>query len=88
MKVLPYRSIQIGIPGALSTTWANEWIFSIEDVTQKARELKAVVDEKPDITDQELVELGLIPKERPYPVSDGLYSKLEMGRSTSTHSEV
>ncbi|GKT98765.1 atp-dependent rna helicase dhx8 [Fusarium langsethiae] len=78
LEVLPYRSIQIGIPGALSEQWANEWIAEIEDVTDKARELKGVLDERPDVTEEELLELGLISEERPYNVPESVHKKLEM----------
>lgn len=78
LEVLPYRSIQIGIPGALSEQWANEWIVEIEDVTEKARELKRVIDERPDITSEELMALGLVFEERPYDVPESVHTKLEM----------
>jgi hypothetical protein len=78
LGVLPYRSIQIGIPGALSERWANEWIAEIEDVTDKARELKKVIDENPDITTEELIELGLVPEERPFEVPRSVQTRLEM----------
>ncbi|KAK7424934.1 hypothetical protein QQX98_000210 [Neonectria punicea] len=87
LKVLPYRSIQIGIPGALSETWANEWIFEIEDVTEMARELRRVIDERPDVTTKELVQLGLVPEERPFDVPESVQKKLEMiAPATSTQS--
>ncbi|KAF5603694.1 atp-dependent rna helicase dhx8 [Fusarium subglutinans] len=78
LEVLPYRSIQIGIPGALSEQWANEWIVEIEDVTDKARELKRVIDERPEITDEELLGMDLIYKERPFEVPEAVHTKLEM----------
>nr|RBQ98086.1 hypothetical protein FVER53263_01028 [Fusarium verticillioides] len=78
LEVLPYRSIQIGIPGALSEQWANEWIVEIEDVTDKARELKRVIDERPSITDEELLSMGLIFKERPFEMPEAVHTKLEM----------
>ncbi|EXL74982.1 hypothetical protein FOPG_09943 [Fusarium oxysporum f. sp. conglutinans race 2 54008] len=78
LEVLPYRSIQIGIPGALSKQWANEWIVEIEDVTDKARELKRVIDERPGITDEELLNMGLIFEERPFEVPEAVHTKLEM----------
>ncbi|KAF4433731.1 hypothetical protein FACUT_8114 [Fusarium acutatum] len=78
LEVLPYRSIQIGIPGALSEKWANEWIVEIEDVTEKARELKRVIDERPGITDEELLGMDLIFKERPFEVPEAVHTKLEM----------
>ncbi|KAM0229543.1 hypothetical protein ACHAPO_009960 [Fusarium lateritium] len=83
LEVLPHRSIQIGIPGALSEQWANEWIAGIEDVTDKARELKRVIDERPDITDEELLVLGLVFEERPYDVPESVYAKLEMTSVTA-----
>jgi len=75
---LDYRSIQIGIPAALSPEWTERWIVSIEDVTERARELKRVLDEKPDVSDAELVELGLVPVERPFEVSEDLQKLLKM----------
>ena len=38
LEVLGYRSTQIGIGEKLSRKWAEEWIESIEDVTDKALE--------------------------------------------------
>lgn len=78
LEALPYRSIQIGIPRPLSTKWANEWIVSIEDVTERARELKKVVDEQPDISVDELVKRGLVPEEKPLDVPDEILTNLEM----------
>ncbi|RSL49238.1 hypothetical protein CEP54_012535 [Fusarium duplospermum] len=78
LGVLPYRSIQIGIPGALSAQWADEWIVEIEDVTDKARELKRVIDERPDITEEELLELGLIFEERPFDVPESVHERLDI----------
>lgn len=84
MDVLPYRSIQIGIPGALSTIWANEWIVGIEDVTERARELKRVLDERPEVTTGELQQLGLLPLEEVFQVSDAIKSQLEMDLNGSS----
>jgi hypothetical protein len=78
LERLEYRSIQIGIPGELRTVWVNEWIVGIEDVTEKARELKRVLDESPDITDRELEEMGLIPEERPFEIPKDLQTSLGM----------
>lgn len=78
LQVLPYRSIQIGIPGSLSKTWAEEWIAEIEDVTDKARGLKGVLDEKEDVTREELVEMGYVPEEMVFEVSDSIKGRLRM----------
>lgn len=79
LDVLPYRSIQIGIPGALSDTWAKEWIAEIEDVTDKAQKLKKTLDEDVSISTEKLVELGLVPEERPFTVPENIETKLQMG---------
>ena len=78
LGVLPYRSIQIGISGEVGRRWVEEWIEGIEDVTQRARELKRVVDEEEDVSFEELVSKGLIPVEKDYPVSAELRKVLEM----------
>lgn len=79
LETLPHRSIQIGIPGALSETWARRWIANIEDVTDKAKKLKDAIDERPEVTIQELTEMGLIPEERPFPVPLEVQERLQMG---------
>jgi hypothetical protein len=79
LEKLEYRSIQIGIPAALSPEWTEKWIVGIEDVTDRARELKRVLDEEPDVSDVELVKLGLVPVERPFEVSEDLQKLLQMG---------
>jgi hypothetical protein len=75
---LEYRSIQIGIPGGLSERWVKEMIVGIEDVTEKARELKRVLDERPEVTDEELVEMGLVPVEREFELGEELRKGLRM----------
>ncbi|KAK0627585.1 hypothetical protein B0T14DRAFT_410192, partial [Immersiella caudata] len=75
---LEYRSIQIGIPGGLSERWVEEMIVGIEDVTDKARKLKRVLEERPGATDEELVELGLVPVEREFELNEELRRGLRM----------
>lgn len=75
---LEHRSIQIGIPGGLSEKWVEEMIVGIEDVTDKARELKRVLDERKDVEMEELVALGLVPVERPFEIPEGLQIGLRM----------
>ena len=77
LEALPYRSIQIGISGAVGRVWTGEWIAGIEDVTEKARRLKEVV-EKGGVALGELVEMGLVPEERVYEVPDELRKLLRM----------
>ncbi|PTB66979.1 hypothetical protein BBK36DRAFT_1140740 [Trichoderma citrinoviride] len=78
LEALPYRSIQIGIPPSLSTNWADEWIVGIEDVTERARALKKVLEEEPDVGEDELVMRGLVPEETPVDVPDDILTRLEM----------
>ncbi|KAL9104025.1 MAG: hypothetical protein Q9163_001003 [Psora crenata] len=78
LGVLPYRSIQIGISAKLSTKWVDEWVASIEDVTETARQMKRVVDEEPDLRREDFVARDLLPKERPYEVDEELARVLGM----------
>lgn len=77
LEKLDYRSIQIGIPGVVMAEFIAA-IVSIEDVTNKARELKRVLDERPSVTDQELLDMELVPVERPFELSDDLQKILGM----------
>lgn len=63
--------------------WAEEWIESIEDVTEKAREMKRILDEdsKKEIGVEELVGIGLMPVERVYDVPEILRGVLKMDES-------
>lgn len=84
---LPYRSIQIGIPGDISDVWAREWIAEIIDVTEMAKALKNALDERPELTVQELIDMGLVPSERPYHVPEDIRSRLEMTEVSHTLDE-
>ena len=78
LKRLNYRSIQIGIPGPLARIWADDWIVEIQDVTEKARTLEKELRENPTVTEQELVEQGLIPLEREYTVPVRIQERIGM----------
>ncbi|KAL8735076.1 MAG: hypothetical protein Q9181_002946 [Wetmoreana brouardii] len=79
MKVLPYRSIQIGIGGDVVTKWVD-WIESIEDVTEMARRLKKVVDQEglEGVGEEEMMRRGLVLEERVYEMDEELRRILEM----------
>ena len=77
---LPYRSIQIGIPKTLSRKWVEEWIESIEDVTQYAHALKSAIDKDKSTSVELLMEKGLLPVEKVYEVPEGLRRILKMDR--------
>lgn len=78
---LPHRSIQIGISGALGKVWCEEWIESIEDVSERARALKETLDRERGVDGEELVKRGLVPEEREYVVDEELRTILEMDMS-------
>lgn len=66
------RSIQIGIPADVKDKWVNNGITEIRNVTEMAQRLRKVLDDQADVTDAELKDLGLIPDEKVYPVSEEL----------------
>ncbi|CAM6094827.1 unnamed protein product [Calypogeia fissa] len=78
LGVLPYRSIQIGISREVGRKWVEEWVDGIEDVTERALELKRAVEENPKIEIEELVEKGLMPVEREYVLPEELRRRLRM----------
>lgn len=78
---LPYRSIQIGVGRGIVRRWVEEWVIGIEDVTERARELKRRLDKRKEVTRDELVALGLVPEERAYEVPEELRETLRMDMS-------
>lgn len=76
--ILPYRSIQIGISGAISARWAREWVESIEDVTKEALALARAIEEEGITGGEELRERGLLPKEEVYELEPELRKALGM----------
>ena len=76
---LEYRSLQVGIPSHLVPVYVDEWIEGIEDVTETARKLKERIGEDRSVSEDELVQMGLVPCERPYEVPHDIYERLEMG---------
>ncbi|KAL5352928.1 hypothetical protein ACLOAV_002877 [Pseudogymnoascus australis] len=66
LRQLPYRSIQIGISKDISKKWSEEWIESIEDVTEMATMLKEAVDSEKELDLKDPVDRRLVPIERPY----------------------
>ncbi|KAK4631865.1 hypothetical protein CLAFUW4_02914 [Fulvia fulva] len=81
LEKLDYRTIQIGIPGSIRDKWIAEWIEDIEDVTERARSMKRMLDDDAAIDAGRLIERSLMPEERPCAVDDAIIQRLEM----STH---
>ncbi|TEA16709.1 hypothetical protein C8034_v011853 [Colletotrichum sidae] len=75
---LDYRSIQIGIPAGICQDWVEKGIVEIEDVTERARGLKRVLDEQSDVTDEDSKDMGLIPCEREFAVPKDVKQILHM----------
>ncbi|MEU5895473.1 DUF4291 domain-containing protein [Streptomyces venezuelae] len=71
LDTLPYRSLQLGLSGEASRSFADEWTVSITDVTDRAREIHGLVRDG----DEESA-ARLLPEERPYPAGDDLLSHL------------
>lgn len=78
IQILPKRSIQIGISGAISARWAREWVESIEDVTEKALALARAIEEEGITDGEQLRERGLVPKEEVYDLEPELRKALGM----------
>ena len=57
---LQHRSIQIGLSGRAVELYVNEWTISIQDISEKCRKIKRLVDAKN--ADYE----ALLPFEQPY----------------------
>ncbi|KZL81282.1 integral membrane protein [Colletotrichum incanum] len=81
LERLQHRSIQIGIPASICQDWVVKGIVGIEDVTARARELKRVLKERFEVSDGELVSLGLLPDERKFVVPKDVEEILEMSDS-------
>lgn len=79
LEKLQYRSIQIGIPGALVHELV-QGIVKIEDVTGRARELKKVLDETEAIDLPELMARGLVLEESEFVLDKELKMILHMDK--------
>ncbi|MFK4067840.1 DUF4291 domain-containing protein [Streptomyces sp. NPDC029674] len=72
LNPLPHRSLQLGLSGEASRRYADEWTVSITDVTDRVREIHALVRDGNDLA----AASRLLPAERPYPVDDDLLAHL------------
>ncbi|OAL00630.1 ATP-dependent RNA helicase DHX8 [Phaeosphaeriaceae sp. SRC1lsM3a] len=80
LERLPYRSIQIGVPGAMVAELV-EGIVKIEDVTERARALKNVLNMTDNIDDEDLIVQGLVLNEPVFDVDEGLKELLDMNEN-------
>ncbi|MBT2382034.1 DUF4291 domain-containing protein [Streptomyces sp. ISL-11] len=71
LRPLPHRSLQLGLTGEAARRYADEWTVSITDITALAHRIHA------HVRDGDLdAARRLLPRERPYPVRDGLLDHL------------
>jgi hypothetical protein len=77
LEKLTYRSIQIGVPGALVDELVNGTV-EIEDVTERVRGLKAKLDANDGISLEELITQGLVPREDVFEIGEELVKILDM----------
>ena len=63
LQELPYRSLQLGLAGAASRRYVDEWVVGLTDVTPLAREVHTLV-RAGDLH----AARALLPVERPYPM--------------------
>jgi len=70
---LGYRSIQIGLKGLPVEKYVNEWIVSITDVTEQAKEIKSLVD----VGDIETAK-SLLPNEQLYTLPNSIAERVTL----------
>lgn len=71
LNKLDYRSIQVGLTGIAVEKYVNDWIVSIEDISDKCRHIHSLIlDKKIEEANQ------LLPLEKIYPLSDNLKTKI------------
>lgn len=64
---LNYRSIQVGLSGVAVEKYVNEWIESIEDISENCRHIHSLV------LDRKMEEAALLlPQENIFPISDDI----------------
>jgi hypothetical protein len=67
LQNLNYRSIQIGLTGIAVEHYVNDWIVSIEDITQRCRQIHSLILDKKNEEAK-----SFLPPENAYPISDEL----------------
>ncbi|WP_171050347.1 DUF4291 domain-containing protein [Nocardia cyriacigeorgica] len=72
-RPLPYRSLQVGLSGEAVRRYCDEWIVSIDDVTEVARNMEALVG-----SGATEAALELAPVERVYPTPADIAHRLGM----------
>lgn len=71
LERLEYRSIQIGLSGEAVHRYVDEWILRIEDITDRVREIHALVSAG-DMSSAS----ACLPEERPYPTPEDIVERL------------
>jgi hypothetical protein len=71
LRALDHRSLQLGLAGAASSSYVDEWITGLTDVTALAHEVHALVR-----AGSLEAATALLPVERPYPLPDDIAASL------------
>ena len=71
---LPYGSIQVGLSRHVITTYAEEWVVGLEDLTPRVKKMYALLQ-----AGQADKARRHLPPEKVYPVPDALRERLGMG---------
>ncbi|MCU4158279.1 DUF4291 family protein [Carboxylicivirga sp. A043] len=66
---LNYRSIQVGLTGIAVEKYVNDWIVSIEDISDKCRGINYLISDKK--TEEAR---NMLPLENIYPITDNVRS--------------
>ncbi|MEU3983949.1 DUF4291 domain-containing protein [Streptomyces sp. NPDC026672] len=77
LNPLSHRAIQIGLSGEAVDRYVDDWITAVRDVTPLAHEVHAAVSAGDIETAR-----GLLPVERPYPLTDDLVGRIGRSRIT------
>ncbi|GAA2745503.1 DUF4291 domain-containing protein [Kitasatospora cinereorecta] len=71
LGALPHRAIQVGLTGEAVGRYVDRWITGLDDVTERAHRVHALVREG------RLAEAdALIPAERPYPLPEAIADRI------------
>lgn len=80
LRPLPHRSLQLGLAGEAAGRYADTWLVSVTDVTDRAREIHRLVRGGHGAAAREL-----LPAERPYDVPEELLAPLRPGGGRPGH---
>ena len=72
LRPLPWRSLQLGLSGAVVDRYVDEWTVGIADVTALAHRVRTLLRDG-----DRAGAAALLPSERPYPLPDALAARVD-----------